>query len=83
MRYLLYNEQREDGDKLIRVSAEEAAARQRARAYSVRQYVYESDEEALLDFIAVNWAWYEDEAPVGIYTPYIPLQVTNIIKKNE
>ena len=61
MRYLLYNEQHEDGDKLIRVSAEEAVATQKARAYRIRQYVYESDEEALLDFIAVNWAWYEDQ----------------------
>ena len=60
MRYLLYNEQHEDGDRQIRVSVEKAVATQRARAYSVRQYVYESDEEALLDFIAVNWAWYED-----------------------
>ena len=82
MRYLRYNEQHEDGDKLMRVSVEEAVATQRSRAYSVRQYTYESDEEALLDFIAVNWAWYEDEAPVGIYTPFTPMQVTNIFKKD-
>ena len=61
MRYLLYNEQHEDGDRQIRVSVDEAVATQRSKAYSVRQYVYESDEEALLDFIAVNWAWYEDQ----------------------
>ena len=83
MRYLLYNEQHEDGDKLIRVSVEEAVATQRSRAYSVRQYVYQSDEEALLDFIAVNWARYEDEAPIGIYTPFTPMQVTNIFNKKD
>jgi len=44
----------------IRVTAAEAIAQQRALVASVRpDFSYESDEQALEDFITVNWAWWE------------------------
>jgi hypothetical protein len=44
----------------IRVTAAEAIAQQRATAASVRpDFSYESDEQALEDFITIHWAWWE------------------------
>ena len=43
----------------VYIEPEEAIARQR-RDGSRRGYEYESDEQALRDFICTNWAWYVD-----------------------
>lgn len=44
----------------IRVNVAEAIAQQRATAASVRpDFNYESDEQALEDFITIHWAWWE------------------------
>jgi len=61
MRYLRYSEPDVDGkQKIVRISAEQAIKRARLVAYYL-SYTYENDEEALQDFIANNWASYEDE----------------------
>jgi hypothetical protein len=61
MRYLQYSEPDIDGkQKIVRVSVQEAIRSAKATATYVG-YFYENDEEALQDFIAVNWASYEDE----------------------
>jgi hypothetical protein len=62
MRYLIYHEPHEiHGYTAIRVSEADAIVKQRASCVRTRGVdLYDSDEEALLDFIAVNWAWYED-----------------------
>ena len=69
MRYLKvlglqYTEPDEDGNiKVIRVSVEEAIKRSKLVA-QYADYAYESDEEALQDFIAVHWASWVDEESV-------------------
>ena len=61
MRYLRYSEPDEDNNtKVVRVSVEEAIKESKTNAYR-HGYTYLNDEEALLDFIAVNWAWWVDE----------------------
>ena len=42
------------------VSREEAIARQKTAA-AKRGYIYETDVEALADFMTVNWAWEKDD----------------------
>jgi len=60
MRYLRYSEPDADGkQKIVRISVEEAIKRAQLVAYYL-SYTYENDEEALQDFIANNWASYED-----------------------
>jgi len=60
MRYLEYCEPYEDGTNVIRVTVEEAIKATKTTAYR-HGYTYLNDEEALQDFIANNWASYEDE----------------------
>jgi hypothetical protein len=60
MRYLEYCEPYEDSNKVIRVTAEEAIKRAKETA-NHRGYTYSNDEDALQDFIAVNWASWVDE----------------------
>ena len=61
MRYLVYNESYElQDDATIRISEADAIVKQRASCVRARGVdLYDSDEEALLDFIAVNWASWE------------------------
>ncbi len=48
--------------KIITISREEAIEKQKLAASVFHQQKYENDEEALLDFIAVHWAyWVDDE----------------------
>jgi len=60
MRYLRYSEPDVDGkQKIVRISVEDAIKRAQLVAYYL-SYTYSNDEDALQDFIAVNWASYED-----------------------
>jgi hypothetical protein len=61
MRYLQYHEPDEhDNIKIIRVTIDEAI--QFMHQYSSRNdFVYQNDDEALDDFIAVNWAYWVEE----------------------
>ena len=64
MRYLQYSEPDMDGkQKIVRVSVQEAIKRSKLVA-EYADYTYESDEEALQDFIAVHWASWIDEESV-------------------
>ena len=49
----------ENNTKVIRVSVEEAIKQSKTNAYR-HGYTYSNDEEALQDFIAVNWASWTD-----------------------
>jgi hypothetical protein len=49
----------ENNTKVIRVSVEEAIKQSKTNAYR-HGYAYSNDEEALQDFIAVNWASWID-----------------------
>lgn len=40
---------------------EDAIAIQRKRAIEIHDYVYETDKDALEDFITLNWAYYVEE----------------------
>lgn len=45
------------------LSIDEAIAQQKAAAAAVRpDFVYETDDQALGDFLAVHWAWIEVDA---------------------
>jgi len=50
-----------DSDNQIKtfyLSVEEAITRQIGLAKKVQNHTYDSQEEALADFMAVNWAWF-------------------------
>lgn len=56
--YVEYMELGEHGEPLtIRISEEEAIARQRMAALRANNYGYESDQDALEDFLVVHWAY--------------------------
>lgn len=58
--HLLYNEL--GLEEPVRISAEDAAKRSREQSIAkLGRDVYESDEEALQDFIVTHWAWLEPE----------------------
>ena len=50
------------GSCIVReLTVEEAIGKQRTAAASVRPgFVYESDEQALDDFVTVHWAWIKE-----------------------
>lgn len=57
---LLYNEL--GREEPVRISAEDAVKSSREQSIAMLgRDVYESDEEALQDFIATHWAWIEPE----------------------
>ena len=66
MKYVQYNEPREGRDTqgnevtcdvTLRVTVEHAVAMQRHQCYKARGVdIYKSDEDALNDFVVVNWA---------------------------
>ena len=59
MKTLQYSEPDGENVKVIRVSVEEAIKQSKTNAYR-HGYAYSNDEEALQDFIAVNWASWID-----------------------
>ena len=59
MKTLQYSEPDGENVKVIRVSVEEAIKQSKTNAYR-HGYTYSNDEEALQDFIAVNWASWID-----------------------
>ena len=59
MKTLQYCEPDGENVKVIRVSVEEAIKQSKTNAYR-HGYAYSNDEEALQDFIAVNWASWTD-----------------------
>lgn len=53
--YVLYSEPDEHDQPIrVRIPVAVAIERQRAKGH------YDSDQEALLDFLAENWAWVEE-----------------------
>jgi hypothetical protein len=46
----------------ITISKEEAIERQ-IKSGEINNYIYNSREEALEDFMACNWAWFFEETP--------------------
>lgn len=55
-RYLAYNERIGDMDALVIVDEDDVSS-----AYERRYLQYPSRKEALLDFMAIHWAWEIDE----------------------
>lgn len=55
MRYVIWHEPGQAGKVITyRITEEEAIRRQRTKSG------YSCDQEALLDFLTVNWAWLEE-----------------------
>lgn len=61
-KYVVYSEMSEDCEEgmLVRIPVEEAIM-QAIKNGELHGYTYRSEEEALQDFIAVNWATLEEE----------------------
>ena len=47
----------EAGDPVFVFVSEKVAVEQQKKAAVLHGYVYERDEDAVLDFMAVHWAW--------------------------
>jgi len=62
MRYLVWNYPKEDGTVGYEKRTEaEAIAYQREYAFKKHDFVYENDQQALDDYICVNWAYWVEE----------------------
>jgi len=62
MRYLVWNYPKEDDTVGYEKRTEaEAIAYQREYALKKHNFTYESDEQALDDYICVNWAYWVEE----------------------
>ena len=60
-KYVVYSEMTEDGQGMIVRMPIEQAIMQMMRNAELHDHTYESEEEALQDFIAVNWATIEED----------------------
>ena len=61
MKKLRYSDDIDGWGKIITITREEAIRKQKLAASFFHQDKYESDEEALQDFIDVHWAYWVDE----------------------
>jgi hypothetical protein len=61
MRYIVYSEPSEHGDVEVKMTEAEAIKWQRDYVLKAHNYTYESDQAALKDYIAVNWAYWREE----------------------
>ena len=60
-KYVVYSEMTEDGEGMIVRMPVEQAIMQMMRNAQLHDHTYESEEQALQDFIAVNWATIEED----------------------
>ena len=60
-KYVVYSEMTEDGQGMIVRMPVEQAIMQMMRNAELHDHTYESEEQALQDFIAVNWATIEED----------------------
>ena len=60
-KYVVFSEMSEDGQggMIVRIPVEEAIMQMMSNA-ELHDHTYESEEQALQDFIAVNWATVEE-----------------------
>jgi hypothetical protein len=62
MRFLVWNYPQEDGTVGYEKRTEaEAISHQREYAFKKHDFIYASDQEALDDYICVNWAYWVEE----------------------
>jgi hypothetical protein len=61
MRYLVFDEPHQTGNRKIKRTEEEAIVYQREYALKKHNFTYESDTQALDDYICVNWAYWVEE----------------------
>jgi len=61
MRYLVFDEPHQTGNRKIKRTEAEAIAHQREYAFKKHDFVYENDQQALDDYICVNWAYWVEE----------------------
>ena len=60
-KYVVYSEMTEDGQGMIVRMPVEQAIMQMMRNAELHNHRYESEEQALQDFIAVNWGTLEED----------------------
>jgi hypothetical protein len=61
-KYVVFNSMMEDGIAgTTRVLTEDAIRQQKEVAYYHNNFVYETDEQALDDFLICNWGWIEEQ----------------------
>lgn len=61
MRYLVFSEPHQTGIVEIKRTEAEAITYQRDYALRVHNFHYENDEQALHDYMCVNWAFWREE----------------------
>jgi len=61
MRYLVFDEPHQTGNRKIKRTEVEAIAYQREYTLKKHNFVYENDSQALDDYICVNWAYWVEE----------------------
>ena len=61
-KYVVYADQLGDGSyKIVRLTADETIDIQKRNAYEYHKFVYETDQQALDDFVNCNWGWIEEQ----------------------
>lgn len=60
-KYVVYSEMTEDGQGMIVRIPVEQAIMQMMRNAELHDHTYETEEQALQDFITVNWATIEED----------------------
>jgi hypothetical protein len=61
-KYVVYSDMAEDGSgKVVRLTVDEAIDIQKRKAYEYHRFIYETDQQALDDFVACNWGWIEEQ----------------------
>ena len=60
-KYVVYSEMTEDGQGMIVRMPVEQAIMQMMRNAELHDHTYESEDQALQDFIAVNWGTIEED----------------------
>ena len=60
-KYVVYSEMTEDGEGMIVRIPVEQAIMQMMRNAELHNHTYETEEQALQDFIAVNWGTLEED----------------------
>jgi hypothetical protein len=61
-KYVVYSDMTEDGGcKVVRLTVDEATDIQKRNAYEYHKFIYETDQQALDDFVNCNWGWIEEQ----------------------
>ena len=61
MRYLVFDEPHQTGNRKIKRTEEEAIVYMREYVLKTHSFTYQSDQNALEDYISMHWAYWVEE----------------------